>query len=272
VKIVTFDALGEKGIVRFIQDHAVDMPILYRAYDFDGDFYGDGFPKMFALEQRIFNAARKNSFDQDDLKEIAKWGGNHRNMGRLDRMDWKFKFTLYNNDEPLGWLKDEPENYVSVVKERIPGFSATYSTKLLHFAVPSVFGMLDTWLVRTFGEGDPDHQKYKFLKLAAINPVNKKTNKRTGWVISTTKTNWPSEYGTWIWILNSIADTLNKREIQCPHPKKFTDNNLRKAGIWYPADVEIALFSYAYEGRGEHILENQGSNVTDSRPKYLSSH
>lgn len=219
------------------------MPILFKAYDYDGDSYRDGFPKMFALERRITDAAKHNSFDRDDLMEITKWGGNHRNMGRLNQMDWKFKFTLYVNDEPLSWLKDESENYVSAVKERIPGFRATYSTKLLHFAVPSVFGMLDTWLVRTFGEGDTDHQRYKFLKLEA-------TNHGGGWAIDTPKKYWPSEYGIWIRIINTIADTLNDRKIQCPHPLNYIQSGIRKEGIWFPADVETALFSYAYEGRG----------------------
>jgi hypothetical protein len=236
-------------VARFLQDHSYDMPLLYMAYDFEGDSYQDGFPKMFKLERRIINAAKHNSFDRDDLIEIAKWGGNHRNINRIKQMDWKFKFTLYVNNEPLNWLKDEPENYICIVKERIPGFSATYSSKLLHFAIPSIFGMLDTWLVRTFGEGDQNHQKYKFLKLIA-------KNQGTGWAISTPKKYWPSEYGTWIRILNNIADTLNDRKIQCPHPLNYIQSNIRKERFWYPADVETALFSYAYEGRGDNLIKN----------------
>jgi len=247
--------LIDKEVVRFLQDHAHDMPILYKAYNYDGDLHSNGFSKMFSLECRIAKAAQRNMFDKNDLIEIAKWGNNHRNIHRIERMDWDFNFTLYNNDEPLVWLKNESENYVSVVKERIPGYRATFSTKLLHFAVPSVFGMLDTWLVRTFGEGDADYQRYKFLNLKATNSENKKTKKKSGWLIPIPQDAWPSEYGTWIGILNDIADTLNNKKILCPHPIKYIESGIRKEGIWYPADIETALFSYAYEGRGEQILK-----------------
>jgi hypothetical protein len=251
-RIMTVDSLNEIG--NFLKDHAFDMPTLFKAYNYDGDSYREGFPKMFVLERRISYSARNNLFDQDDLMKIAEWG-HLRNKKPIEHIDWKFKITLYVNNAPARWLKDESGNIVSIVKERIPGYGATFSSKLLHFAVPSVFGMLDTWLVRTFGEGDPDCQKYKFLKLEATNPVNKKTKKKSGWAISTSPESWPSEYGTWIQILNNISCTLNDEKIKCPHPLNYIQSGLRKEGVWYPADVETALFSYAYEGRGENIIK-----------------
>ena len=235
-------------VTKFLQEHALDMPSLYASYDFDGDRHKDGFPKMFALECRITAAAKRNSFDRDDLIEIAKWGGNDRNIPRIEENERRFKFTLYYQKKPLNWLIEEPESYISVVKARVHGYDATYSSKLLHFAVPSVFGMLDTWLVRTFGMGDRNFSKYKFLQLAA-------TNQKNGWSISTPKKLWPSEYGTWIRILHNIADTLNDKKISCPHPENFIKSGMRVKEFWFPADVEIALFSYAYEGRGERLIQ-----------------
>lgn len=237
----------DQEIQRFLVDHAAHMPLLFRLYDYDGDSYSEGFPKAFEVEQRIRNAARQNSFSKADLLYIARWG-NLRNKKTLEKMTWDLKITLYDNDLPVKDLIEESENFVSIVNERVPGFGATFSSKLLHFAVPSVFGMLDTWLVRTFGIGDPDHRKYKFLKL-------KTQNDKSGWHIPTTQPLWPSEFGSWINILNLIANYLNNRQINCPHPQNYLDAGLRKAGMWYPADVETALFSYAYEGRGAKILQ-----------------
>ncbi len=237
----------DEEIKKFLTDHASHMPFLFTAYDYDGDSHDQGFPKAFEVEQRIAKAARQNTFNKDDLLSIAIWG-NLRNKKTLQKMTWDLKITLYSGDLPARGLQEESENLVSIVKERVPGFGATYSSKLLHFAVPSVFGMLDTWLVRTFGIGDPAYRRYKFLKL-------KTTNDKTGWVIPTNQPLWPAEYGSWINILNYIADYLNKRSIVCPHPQNYINAGLRKTGIWSPADVETALFSYAYEGRGETIIK-----------------
>jgi hypothetical protein len=57
--------------------------------------------------------------------------------------------------------------------------------------------------------------------------------------------NWPSEFGTWLAILGHIAGTLNASGVTCPHPNQFITAQLRQQGKWLPADVEMALFSYA---------------------------
>lgn len=234
-------------VKKFLTEHKYDMPDLFRMYDYDGDYYEDGFPKRFDLEQRILKAAKQNSFKKKDLKMIFLWGHNHRNIKKIDNVDRPIKILLYYNNEPLQELGELPEKIIANVK--IPGFGPTYSSKILHFSVPQVFGALDTWLVRTFGEGDQDHQSYKFLNLTVKNYGN-------GWLIPKTKRIWPTEFGKWIRILNYIADQLNEEKILCPHPKKFLKKGLRKPGIWYPADVESALFCYAYEGRGEKIIRD----------------
>ena len=231
-------------VARFLKEHEQDMPEIYKTYDWEGDIWKKdfGFPKLFELEREISKAAKAYALDKKHLMMIAIWG-KLRNRKRIERIE-KFKITLYINDEPAFWLTDEPENIISIVVCRIPGFGPTFSSKLLHFAVPQVFGILDTWLVRTFGEGDLDSQCYKFLNLKA-------TEQRDGgWAIPTTQPTWPDEYGTWIRILNYLAEKLNTDKIPCPHPLNYIEAGLRKDGIWYPADVETALFSYAYEGRG----------------------
>jgi hypothetical protein len=242
---MTNNPTENNGVKKFLVDHKLDMPDLFRTYDYDGDYYVDGFPKRFDLEQKIIKAAKQNSFDKEHLLMIADWG-HLRNKKPVEEIDHAIKITLYINGEPVNWLKDKPENIIRDV-ENIPGFRVTFSSKLLHFAIPQIFGILDTWLVRTFGEGDPAHQRYKFLKLKVTNP-------KGGWRIPTTQPSWPAEFGAWIRILSYIADQLNKEKILCPHPSKFIEAGLRKDGIWYPADVESALFCYAYEGRGVKII------------------
>jgi hypothetical protein len=237
-------------VKRFLTNHKFDMPDLFRTYDYGGDYYVDGFPKRFALEQRILKAAKQNSFDKEDLLKIAEWG-NIRNIKPVEAIDRPIKIPLYNNGEPVSWLRGAPEKIIGDAV-KIPGFRATFSSKLLHFSVPQIFGALDTWLVRTFGEGDPVHQRYKFLKLRGT------YQKKGGWSIPIPKSLWPEEFGTWIRILNYIAEQLNEEKILCPHPSKFLKEGLRKDGIWYPADVESALFCYAYEGRGVKIIRALG--------------
>jgi len=38
---------------------------------------------------------------------------------------------------------------------------------------------------------------------------------------------------------------LNKAGKTCPHPEIYYEKDLREKGVWLPADVETALFSYA---------------------------
>ncbi len=243
-----------KGVKSFLEDHKFDMPDLFRIYDYDGDYYVDGFPKLFDLEQNITGAAKQNLFDRESLMMIANWG-DLRDKKLVEKITHAFKIPLYINGQPENWLKSEPEKIIRIVGQ-IPGFGPTFSSKLLHFAVPQVFGIIDTWLVRTFGEGDSVHQQYKFLDLNVTNPSG-------GWRIPETKVIWPTEFGKWIRILNYIADRLNEEKILCPHPSNFLEAGLRKDGIWYPADVETALFSYAYEGRGVNIIRALGH---DNKP------
>lgn len=229
-------------VEKFLMDHKSEMPYLYSTYDYEGDFYDEGFPNLFDLELKIIGAAKQNSFDQELLMKLAIWG-KLRNKKTIEGITHPIKITLYPKGEPANWLSTEPANVIDDVERRIPGFGATFSSKLLHFAAPQVFGILDTWLVRTFGEGDPVHQRYKFLKLKVTNP-------KGGWRIPIPQPYWPEEYGRWIRILNYIAYRLNEEKILCPHPPNYIEAELRQDGIWLPADVETALFSFAYEGRG----------------------
>jgi len=222
----------QQEVTRLLED--LNLPTLYRQYDWMGDTWEKGFPDLFRLERDISRAARQYSLGKQHLLEIAKWG-KHPNPKRIDCQD-PIKITLYENDSPAKWLEREPENAVWILEGQTRGFGPTYCSKVLHFAVPQLFGAIDTRLVRTFGQGDPAAQRYPLLDL-------KVTGKR--WAIESRQAGWPREYGTWTAILNHIAKTLNEKGEECPHPPQYLQSGLRKKGVWLPADVETALFAYA---------------------------
>lgn len=221
-------------IAEFLNEH--NLSDLYKEYVWKGDTWEKGFPDLFRLEQEISAAARNYSLSQDHLVQIARWGG-HPNPKRVS-CRYPIKITLYEGNSPAEWLQREPENAVWILEGQTRGFGPTYCSKLLHFAVPQVFGALDTRLVRTFGKGDLDSQQYPLLDLNVT-----LSGKR--WSISSSQVGWPSEFETWTEILNHIAQSQNRQRNECPHPLKYYQAGLREKGIWLPADVETALFRYA---------------------------
>ncbi len=60
---MTSNPAENNGVKNFLEDHKFDIPDLFRTYHYDGDFYVDGFPKLFDIEQNIIKAAKQNSFD-----------------------------------------------------------------------------------------------------------------------------------------------------------------------------------------------------------------
>ncbi|MBT8508710.1 hypothetical protein AZH53_09865 [Methanomicrobiaceae archaeon CYW5] len=233
-------------INRFLQDH--DLPDLYRSYTWKGDTWEKGFPDLFRLEEMISQAAMDNALDRTHLIEIATWGSlpNPKNVSCQDPI----RISLYHDGAPAFWLENEPENAVCILGCRIRGFGPTYCSKVLHFAVPQIFGAIDTRLVRVFGKGDPlSGGKYQLLDLNVSYSNNL-------WQIPRDQEGWPREYGTWVRVLNHIAGALNTEGIACPHPEQYLQSGRREEGKWLPADVETALFSYASQVvKGDHDIQ-----------------
>ena len=226
----------QNEVDRLIGD--LDYPRLYRSYEWKNDTYKNGFPDLFRLEQEISQAAKQNTLDKTHLMKIAEWGG----LPNKKRISCKrpINIELYTNGLPARWLAKEPEKAISILQEQIKGFGPTYYSKILHFAVPMVFGALDSRLVSVFGKGVPSKQRYSLLNLKVTRSGGRGS-------ISTAKTGWPTEFGAWTVILNYIAQTLNHERIRCPHPDEYKLLKLRPNGIWFPADVETALFSYTWQ-------------------------
>jgi hypothetical protein len=211
----------------------LNFPRLYKEYEWKGDTYDKGFPDLCYLETTISDAAKNGDIRQHHLIEIAKWG-KLRNAKGISCAE-PLSLVLYENGEPAPGLLQEPENAIKKIDALVKGFGPTYSSKLLHFAVPKVFGALDTRLVRIFGNAAPE---YRLLDLNAAQSGDR-------WLIPPGHDGWPGEYGTWIAVLNYLAEQLNKKGNSCPHPRIYYEKGLREEGVWLPADVETALFSYA---------------------------
>lgn len=216
----------------------LDLRNYYCSYSWKSDTWQAGFPEICRLEREISNAALMGKIGKEDLLNIAAWG-EYRNPGRIECQN-NLNITLYHEGKPAFWLKNEIANVITAIQNQVRGFGPTYSSKLLRFAVPQIFGAIDTRLVRVLGLGDPEVKKYHLLDLSAQPGYY-------GWGISKIQPGWPSEYAVWIAILHLIARRLNNDGIDCPHPEKILKGGFREQGQWIAADVEMALFRFASE-------------------------
>ena len=140
------------------------MPALYQSYTWKGDTWEKGFPDLFRLEKICSQAAMVYSLNKTHLIEIANWRSlpNTKQISRPNPI----KIPLYADGKPAFWLKKEPENAVCILGCQVRGFGPTYCSKILHFAVPQIFGAIDTRFVRVFGTGDTQcGGRYHLLEL-----------------------------------------------------------------------------------------------------------
>lgn len=218
----------------------LDFPALYRGYTWKNDTWEKGFSEILGLEREVTAAARDQALGLGHVQKIA------RRAGLPDRTDCAGRIVviLYIGSAPAYWLMRESGETARIVEEQIRGFGPACASKLLRFAVPQVFGAIDTRLVRVFGRGDPEKQRYPVLDLIA---------ERSGgrWAIPAAQPGWPEEYGAWTGVLHALANVLNREEVCCPHPEGFAAAGLRSQGIWAAADVEMALSCYATGVVGE---------------------
>jgi hypothetical protein len=213
-----------------------ELSKFYRQYDWKNDHWRDGFREILQLEKSVSTAARNQRITKSHILRIAQWGG-LPNVERIQCYNDPLVMSLYDGKEISTAVKNDPVLAVRILKRQTTGIGPTYISKVLRFAAPAQFGAIDSRLVRVFGFGDNKSRKMQILNLKASQAEGGR------WFIG--PDNWPGEYGTWIAILNHIAGILNSSGISCPHPNQFVIAELRQQGTWLPADVEMALFSYA---------------------------
>ncbi|MEL4304353.1 hypothetical protein [Methanococcoides sp. LMO-2] len=216
--------------------NTINIDEWYKKYDWNNDSWNNGFPDIFELEMIIGEAVKNKSLTVNHIIKVAKWGGNNRRI----ECDGTIDVPIYDGHNIAKWVEEEPERYIDDICSHIKYFGPTYGSKLLRFALPSEYGAIDTRLVRVFGSCDDFKNCINLLNLKASHQ-----NKEKRWSIAKNKSQWPSEYGTWINVLRYIAKQMNENDVNCPHPDCFVETKLRDNGLWCCADVEMALFSYA---------------------------
>jgi len=226
------DSQLQERIKDFLAAH--DLGMLYKKYNWAGDIWENGFPKMRQLEIDLSVAAKKEYLTKTHIMAVARWGLLRNPKGV--QCPELFRISLY--DDFAEWLKSDPTAPLETLRENIKGMGPTYFSKILMFKRPQLYGALDTRLVRVFGIGDATINSHNWLSLTV-------RNYGSGWRIPESQSSWPGEYNTWIEILHHIAKLCNTDGPKCPHPDGYITGGLREKGIWIVADVETALFSYA---------------------------
>lgn len=210
---------------------------LYRSYNWGNDSWETGFVDILRIERQLSSHLSTGGVSLDDVKEIAKWG-KLRNPGRIKGASVVLPTkTIYGNDGTLDSRVDiNSLDPLLVLRGHVEsGIGPTYLTKSLRFAIPTIYGAIDTRCVRVFGIGDPASKKHNWLDL-------KVKNYGYGWFIPEKQKQWPAGYALWLGILKTICSLQAEA---CPHPSAFVEYGLRKQGVWTCADVEMALFTYA---------------------------
>lgn len=215
---------------------ATDLPAFYRQYGWKNDRWTDGFREIFHVEKSLISAAKNHGITRTHILGIAQWGG-LPNVEGIRCYEDPLVLPLYDGNEIAAPVKNDPVMAIRIIKQQTTGIGPTYISKVLRFAAPALFGAIDSRLVRVFGSGDAESSIIQLLNLRASQA------KGGRWFIG--PDNWPDEYGTWVAILNHVAGILNSSGISCPHPDQFVAAELRQQGTWLPADVEMALFSFA---------------------------
>lgn len=215
---------------------ANDFATLYRAYSWKNDTYTSGFPDMLALEARLAESDMTTGITLEDVKKVAEWGL-LRNQGRITGAEIVLpRLTLHTKSGgPNPNLSSGPTDPIRRIQNFTKGVGPTYLSKVVRFALPQECGAIDTRCVRVYGQGDPTHRRYNWIRLAAHNYGD-------GWSIPKAQAAWPDAYAIWIDILRYFASILPKN---CPHPKGFVAAGLRNDGVWECADVEMALFAHS---------------------------
>ena len=225
----------------FLAQH--DFPCGYRSYCWKNDTHSAGFPDILSLEVQVMESVRSGGITLHDVESVVRWGSPQDTGQEIEICDEdglgigsKLLLTQFQGTPQVA---DHPEWPARYLYDSVKDIGPTFVSKVLRFALPAQYGVIDARVVRVFGEGDPVSNRHQWLSLTAY----KSDPKYERWAIR--GYNWPNGYGVWIDILRHLALKMSEKGIDCPHPQQFVDNGLRDAGVWTCADVEMALFAYA---------------------------
>lgn len=234
------DASLTKKLDAFIESNS--FPDLYKSYAWQKDTYAAGFPEIFRLETQLSRNEKSTGVTLDDVGDVARWWKKKYGKKMHGQDVVLPKHTLTNADGTLCQSLEGNPCCPLALLQSISGFGPTYQSKDLRFSLAEEYGAIDTWCVRVFGQGDPNVKKQDWLKIRALQSRHKGEVK--GWYIPEAQAYWPSDYAIWINILRYFSEALPQN---CPHPEIFVSQGLRVKGRWVCADVEMALFSFAFQ-------------------------
>ena len=214
-----------------------DFRYLYKLYNWGLDNHTAGFPDILKLEKQLVASAKAKGITLVDIQEVARWGGNDRNLTRIRtlRNPSLPGDMLYNsNGTHISSLRSDPIHPVKELDKNSEQVGPTYLSKVLRFALPDQYGAIDTRCALVFEN---------WVQFTINNRHNNPSIAKDG--------KWWRGYPLWINILRYFARNL---PANCPHPKGFVSAGLRNGKTWTCADVEMALFSYA-----SHVINNPNS-------------
>ena len=219
----------------FLAQH--DFPNMYRSYSWNNDTHSAGFPDILCLEARFRDRISKpEDIVLEDIRCVVHWGGGGpEEIGRIKITD-KVRFLRIARRLHEPQIAGNPEFPARDLDYSVNGIGPTYVSKVLRFAMPTQYGVIDTRLVGAFGS----NSNRRWVQLIVEHQAIKRPIKRPG----TSDDHWYPGYDRWVNILRYLALRLHEESICCPHPQQFVDNDLRDAGVWTCADVEMALFAY----------------------------
>lgn len=225
----------KRELEQFASKH--DFCELYKGYDWREDTWTKSFPRILELERTLTATAMDNTVTKADVVSVVRWGGGARRVSGIN-CPGTVSLPLYEEGKPDRRIENNAWLPLKKLDLETNGLGPTSLSKVLRFAMPSEYGAIDTRLVRVVGVGDREAKQHSWLGLTV------KEGEDGLWSISREE-GWRKEYATWIDILRFFAQYLNEGGVACPHPPAFAEAGLRTQGVWYCADVEMALWSYA---------------------------
>ena len=162
--------------------HSRKMSQYYSLYSWGNQDSKGSHHDLYDLENNL--SSRENQFVRPlPSRRYCRMGWASRSKNYL--LSRPFANPLYSGRQPALCHYYDPVNTICMIEGRVKGFGPTFSSKLLHFSIPQIFGAIDTRLVRVFGNESEDPDPHHFLNL----DVNRPEKGRPA--ITKTQQNWP---------------------------------------------------------------------------------
>jgi len=227
------------------------FPEYFQAYRWEKKHFLFGYPAdeypdfrwIESLEQRFIWVRSQVCVRQSSarylVREMIEWGGSQN--GVLQKFDDGLgEVNLYNLMQQIVTSLDSPQDAIAKALE-IPGLGLAYASKLLRFLEPDIYGALDSRIRRGLLDA-----------------------KRLGKIHDSSMRSVVGGYVEFIGLIDELEYELKSAGIRKPNCALSSD------GVWRPADIEMALFSWADKKETNNVVphaKNENGQATDSAVK-----